>query len=376
MPPKQADPSATCLGCSKKFNKTDYSLQCTVCGLWIHKTCSGLSDDGYKFVSEQLQTTGVGYWACRACASYAVNMNHRLKQMEDKMEQYLKKVDTNTTALKVVDKKVEDISAVVKRNEDKTDKLVKQSELSVYDEMRERETRRLNVVFFGIPELNERNATGKDKLEWDRKSCCNVFDALELDLGENSIKFCRRIGEKLDKPRPLVTGFWTEMERAMLLKNAKKLEKTSFSNVNVAADLSKIQRDQEKEMKKEAKRRNAQLSEEDQSKNLQWMVVGARGEKRFVKTIPRDPPAQRGRTPARGRGTRGTRGGGTRGRISGSNTIPIGTRTNTVTEPAENMEEEPSETESETETETEEGEANNGRKRKGGRTTEAPPEKR
>jgi hypothetical protein len=31
--------------------------------------------------------------------------------------------------------------------------------------MRERETRRLNVVLFGIPELNEKDATGKDKLE-------------------------------------------------------------------------------------------------------------------------------------------------------------------------------------------------------------------
>jgi len=179
-----------------------------------------------------------------------------------------------------------------------------------------------------------------------------------------------------------VTGFWTEMERAVLLRNAKKLEKTVFSDVNVAADLTKKQRKEEKEMKKEAERRNAQLSEQDQSKNLQWMVLGARGEKRLVKSVPRDPPAQGGRTPARGRGTRGARGNLTRGRASGVNTIPIRNRASPVTMPMVNTEEESTEEESEME-EQEEMEpekaaemTGNIRKRKGGKSTEAPPEKR
>ena len=132
MPPKQTEPTSTCLSCNKKFTKSDYCLQCTVCGLWIHKTCSGLSDDGYKFVSEQLQTTGVGYWACRACASYAVNMNRRMKQIEDRMELMSKTVDANTAALKETDDKVENIRTELKKKDDKTEKLIKQGEHSVY----------------------------------------------------------------------------------------------------------------------------------------------------------------------------------------------------------------------------------------------------
>ncbi len=107
MAPKQTKPTATCLACNKKFNKSEYSLQCNVCGLWVHKTCSGISNDGYKFVSEQLQLTGVGYWAC---ALYAVNMNWRLKQIKDKLEQCTKTVDTNTEKIKEVKKKVEGLS--------------------------------------------------------------------------------------------------------------------------------------------------------------------------------------------------------------------------------------------------------------------------
>jgi hypothetical protein len=60
-------------------------------------------------------------------------------------------------------------SAELKKEGEKTVKLVKHGERSVYEEMRERETRRLNVVFYGIAELNEREATGKDKMAWDRK---------------------------------------------------------------------------------------------------------------------------------------------------------------------------------------------------------------
>ncbi len=81
----------------------------------MHKTCSGISDDGYKFVIEQLQLTGVGYWACRACASYAVNMNRRLKQIEDKLEQCTKTVETNTEKIKEVEKKVGGISSELMR---------------------------------------------------------------------------------------------------------------------------------------------------------------------------------------------------------------------------------------------------------------------
>ena len=299
---------------------------------------------------------------------------------------------------------MENIRTELKKKDDKTEKLIKQGEHSVYEEMRERETRRLNVVFFGIPELEERGATGQEKLDWDKQSCCNVFNALEVDLGDKSIKFCRRVGEKGDRPRPVVMGFWTEAERALLLRNVKRLEKTMFSDIGVAPDLTKIQREEEKEMQKEAERRTAQLSEEDKAKNLQWLVVGNRGEKRFVKAVPRDPPPRRGGMTARGRGTRGTR-GGARGRTTGANSTPIVRRTvpaqaavapqGSQAEKEKEQESEPdTDTETETETETEaememETETGDGegsavekttvrRKRKGsgGRATDAPPKKR
>jgi hypothetical protein len=47
-------------------------------------------------------------------------------------------------------------------------------------------------------------------------------------------------------------------------------------------------------MLKEAEDRNEGLTEEDRSKNLEWMVVGARGERRLIKGVKR-PAANPGR---------------------------------------------------------------------------------
>ncbi len=222
---------------------------------------------------------------------------------------------------------------------------MKITEFNIYDEMRERETRRLNVVFHGVGEKeSEEGDTGKDRAEWDKKSCGNIFAALKLDMTEEALKFCRRLGEKGENPRPLLAGFHTGMERSKLLRNARNLEKTAFKNVNVSADLTKKQRDEEKDMWKEAENRNENLSESDRSKNLQWLVVGARGEKRLVKSTPREPVGgerewrgrrgtirggtirggtTRGSGTQRGRGLARGRGSGT-GRGSGANMVPMG----------------------------------------------------
>jgi hypothetical protein len=230
-----------------------------------------------------------------------MGINHRVKQMEEKMAAMQHSMDANTAAVKEVEHKVERLDSAIQKKDEAVEKIVKKSELSIYDEMRERESRRLNVVFHGIGEKERvEGDTGKDRAAWDKKSCGNIFEALNLDMTEEAVKFCRRLGEKGEEPRPLLAGFYTEMERSKLLRNANKLENTVFSNVNVSADLTKKQRDEEKEMWKEAESRNEKLSDEDRSKNLQWMVVGARGEKRLVKNTRREQDG--GQRERRGRG--------------------------------------------------------------------------
>jgi hypothetical protein len=116
MAPKETE---SCLGCGKKFNKSDYSLQCTVCALWIHKTCSGISDEGFKFVNEQLQSTGMAYWACRPCTSYAMSISHRLKQVEERVEKIAQTVESSSAAIKEVDRMVDQVREDLDKKEDR-----------------------------------------------------------------------------------------------------------------------------------------------------------------------------------------------------------------------------------------------------------------
>jgi hypothetical protein len=96
-------------------------------------------------------------------------------------------------------------------------------------------------------------------------------------MTEEAVKFCRRVGEKQEGARPLVVGFFTEMERSKLLRNAKGLmDSNKFYDVTIGPDLTKKQRDEEAELRSEADRRNKELTEDDVQKNLHWAVVGAR----------------------------------------------------------------------------------------------------
>jgi hypothetical protein len=218
-----------------------------------------------------------------------MGINHRVKQMEEKMTAMQHSMDANVAAVKEVERKVEKLDNGIQEKEESVEKLVKKSELSIYKKIREREARRLNVLFHGVWEReSEEGDTGKDRAAWDRKSCGNIFRALELDISEDSVKFCRRLGEKGDEPRPLLAGFYTEMESSKLLRKAKDQEETVVSNVNVGLDLTKKQRDEEKEMWNEAESGNGKLTEADRLTILQRLVVGARGEKRLIKTMPRD----------------------------------------------------------------------------------------
>jgi hypothetical protein len=123
----------------------------------------------------------------------------------------------------------------------------------------------------------------------------------------------------------------------------------------VVPDLTKKQRDREAGLREEMLKRNELLSEEDAAKNLQWAVVGGRGERRLIKTAARQPPrgmdrqeVTRGGTRGRGAPSRGmtsargqppTRGAG-RGAGHGGTAARGGTRSQTATQAGEEDEEE------------------------------------
>jgi len=327
-------PKFPCLRCKKNVTKNSKSVKCNTCQFWVHVECEGISVELFNILAHPEKYGGTGFsWNCGSCLASAARLEVVVKAFEGRIQQVETRMEKTDGAVKDLDKKVESLSDKLSRRDENIDRRVKQAESSVLDEVREREARRTNVVVHKLKEMEDERATGKERQEWDRTGCVKIFDALKLSLKNEDIKFCRRLGEKKSEPRPLIIGFYSEADKALLLRNAKNLENTQYKYVNICPDMTARQRKEEADMKLEADERNENLTEEDRAKNLQWAVVGARGERRLIKTTAREQWrkdqsgrganfTQRGSGAVRGmgRGTRGSgrgaRGGWTGGRSS------------------------------------------------------------
>ena len=111
----------TCLACSKKFGKSDFSVQCTVCRLWIHKGCANLKDEMFKFLDDQFKLTGTAFWACRACTQYAKQMNHKMRKIETELEKVKETCQKNGDGLKQVQDDVTKLAATVESQSKKVE---------------------------------------------------------------------------------------------------------------------------------------------------------------------------------------------------------------------------------------------------------------
>jgi hypothetical protein len=199
------------------------------------------------------------------------------------------KVDANTKEIKSTNIRVDGVEDTVAKLNKKLDDMEKKLGEEVYEEMRERDQRRLNLVLHDVKEPARSITDGRDRIEADKMECMNIFKAAGSDIRKKDIKFCRRIGARGEDPRPLLIGVRTEDDKRSLLECAKELQKTGYKNVHIGPDLTKKQRKEEGNLMDEAERRNKEeLTLDDKAKNLAWVVVGAKGERRLIKSVMRE----------------------------------------------------------------------------------------
>ncbi len=107
----------------------------------------------------------------------------------------------NEGELKQLEEVVEKLTEKVEKQAKLLEKASTCNDSTVYEELREREARKLNVVMYGMGKAEE-NVYGRGRYDWDVRSCANLFEALKLDLTSDSIKFCRRVGKEAPTPGP------------------------------------------------------------------------------------------------------------------------------------------------------------------------------
>ena len=297
---KEASCKFPCLKCKKNVAKG--GVRCNTCYIWVHIKCQKITKDVYAVLTNPTKYGGI-CWNCESCLAGATRLQAKMEALEARFHEVEGRVIRNEGAVMDVEKRVDKVE---KRQDKVEDIVAKERELQRKErvtEMRERETRKKNIILHRVEEAGQRATNLDERKEWDLRSCENIFMALKLPIDRRNIKFTRRIGEQSEEPRPLMIGLTRENMKEDILESASELRNTPFNTVGIVPDLTQEQRKDETEMIQEAARRNGELTEEDKAKNLEWAVVGRKGEKRLVKGKVRE--RVEGSTWRGGRGGRG-----------------------------------------------------------------------
>jgi hypothetical protein len=183
-------------------------------------------DDIYKCVDQHFKDHGYTFWNCQPCSSYAKGITARMREIEGWLEEVERCQDKQDDRMKKMNWRMTRVEGSVNKLASKINDVAESSGENVFQELHERNVRRYNIVFYGVDEAEGDRPSVEEKREWDAKSCQNIFDALKLRLKASSLRYLRSIGEKGDKPSPLLVGMRSSEDKEILLDNAKFLRDT------------------------------------------------------------------------------------------------------------------------------------------------------
>ena len=289
------------LCCQKVFTKRDGCVQCFLCELWAHVKCSGLSSECMKALGSK-KNDGIA-WTCRACKSFATKyskINLKIDARLDKLEEQMDKVEELQLKLEERSSKVEkemERVEVLEKEMKELQKIVNDIQVLprengdnevIFEELRERENRKDNLMIYDIPEPQAN--TGDQRAEIDRKRFTEVLDSLNIKISKEDIRFMTRLGRyDNSRTRPALIGIQNPGLKEKILLKAPLLNtmREPYCRVKIVKDLTRKQREEEEKLKCIASDRNTAMSNDDK-KNFQWMVVGRRGERRLQRMRRRE----------------------------------------------------------------------------------------
>ena len=96
-----------CIYCGK--NAAKGTVQCTICSLWCHMTCTGLSKEAIKGLEVQAKEVGLAYWACRSCMSFNNKWNNQMRVVCKRQDETEARVENNSDKIEEVRKITEEL---------------------------------------------------------------------------------------------------------------------------------------------------------------------------------------------------------------------------------------------------------------------------
>jgi hypothetical protein len=165
---KEKERRTVCVGCKKNFTKSDFCVICGSCSYWYQKTCAGMTEDVFKCVDQHFKDNGSStFWNCQPCATYAEGITARLREMAGGLEAVEKNQEEQDEKIEGVEKKVSIINRALQKRDERVEEIVVNKEKSVYEEIREREMRKKNVILHGVGELQAERPTWEERTRWN-----------------------------------------------------------------------------------------------------------------------------------------------------------------------------------------------------------------
>ena len=290
-------PKNPCIDCKKEV-KTK-SISCCICQRWVHGDCVG--QETYNLVVAMTERSGFHCWSCEGCTSAYKQLSNacasntrEINELKQTVEDLKTKTKSNEDDISATNANVTSIQNELKERKEEAQSYAENTADQVLREINDRNSRKKNLVFYGIPEADA-DLPGHTKKCQDKLEVLEVLSEVDCAVDvETNIKFAARLGkisEENHEPRPLLVGFDSEQIRNEIIGAAYKLKYSEICDISIAPDLTAKQRKEELRLRTEANERNESMNSED-AKNWTWKLVGPRGEQKLIRQRKKEQEQQ------------------------------------------------------------------------------------
>lgn len=258
-----SDPPSPCVVCKKLVE--DDGIQCDRCQAWAHgKTqgsCCGLAPSVLKFLT--CNPIAALKWFCPICEKESLS-----ESPHDKIAQQSARIDTLTQSVLALQQQNNEILSVLQQmQKDRTlEDKVKVQVSETLEDIREKDDRANNLVFFNVHESKECNREGEKK--HDKVQIKSIVASIQPNLSleqiedKDIIRLGKKNGQEGSKPRPVKVILKSVEHKNDILKNAWRLkDHEQYRKIGISADKTKKERQEEKSLREEYNRRKG-LGEE------------------------------------------------------------------------------------------------------------------
>jgi hypothetical protein len=278
------DEAWTCKFCKETFTQeTDMLLVCERCDMPV---CLGCTDGVTEREYNLLQNSRY-HWFCNPCEESAMSAVKSDNLIEQKCNHFFQTFKTDfQQKIDQLQEQIDELKKAKSEEENKEEKdepEQKQTTCKARDKvlvnsvsttLNERIGRRKNVVIFGLkePETNVKDETRQQDTQTLRDIYKTVTDTdiePQIDFEVNRLgrkKEDEQAGNKGDSKRPLLVKFSEEKTKIRFMRNLSKLKNSQYT-ISVREDLSREDREKERELREEVSKKNSE------NEDPQWFYI-------------------------------------------------------------------------------------------------------